>query len=134
MAATKPKAKPKTKTRERQKSFAEAEHSWPFALHLKCSACGGSYHEVTTEFRYGQTYNGAMFKLHRQYGPLGENWQSFPQDPAVMGDCLVCPNCDVPYMEISNNLYWDEQLTKKFDPDDLIPDEITELEAPDAKK
>lgn len=94
---------------------------WPFALYLKCSACGHCYHQTSAEFAYGQTYNGRMFQLRHRYGPGGENWQSFPPDEAIMGDCLLCPGCEVPYVEISDSLYWDRNMTRRFSPDDLVP-------------
>ncbi|HKK33612.1 MAG TPA: hypothetical protein VJ934_08640 [Desulfomicrobiaceae bacterium] len=96
---------------------------WPFALYLKCPACGHCYHQTSASFQYGQTYNGRMFQMRHRYGPGGENWQTFPADEAVLGDCLICPGCEVPYVEIGENLYWDRDLTRKFDPADLVPGE-----------
>lgn len=85
----------------------KSEDGFPFVFYVKCAACGQVCHKTTEEFVYGGPYNGKMFELRERLGEKGANWSSFPSDESVTGDGLVCPNCDVPYADITKHLVFD---------------------------
>lgn len=67
-------------------------------LRVKCLSCGGDFHETTSKFDPYRTLNGSMFKLQKQFGPRGYNWETFSQDPGLRDADLVCPWCGSCYV------------------------------------
>jgi len=64
---------------------------------VRCSHCGGKFHELTAKFRPEPPMRGSYLKLNKRYGPGGYGWYDFPHNDSVVGDNVQCPRCAGPY-------------------------------------
>lgn len=82
---------------------------------LKCSSCGGWFHELTGRFSpLSGTMRGSDLKLLSKYRECG--WYDFPHEDWVTGENVQCPQCMVPYRigdVVTQALAWAENVKKE---------------------
>lgn len=62
---------------------------------VKCSGCGGKFHELTDRFRSEPPMRGTYLRMIARYRSWG--WYAFPESDWVLGDNVQCPQCGTPY-------------------------------------
>ena len=66
---------------------------------VKCSGCGGKFHQLTDRFRNEPPMRGSFLKMIAKY--RGWGWYAFPENDWVVGDNVQCPQCGTPYSTTS---------------------------------
>ena len=62
---------------------------------VKCSGCGGWFHELTERYSPEDTLRGSHLRLNSTY--KGYGWYDFPHEDWVVGENVMCPQCMRPY-------------------------------------
>lgn len=62
---------------------------------VKCSGCGGWFHELTAKYDPTGPLRGSHLRLTSRYREYG--WYDFPHEDWVTGDNVMCPQCMMPY-------------------------------------
>lgn len=62
---------------------------------VKCSGCGGWFHELTAKYDPAGPLRGSHLRLTSRYREYG--WYDFPHEDWVTGDNVMCPQCMMPY-------------------------------------
>ena len=62
---------------------------------VKCSGCGGWFHELTARYDPEGPLKGSYLRLTSRYREYG--WYDFPHEDWVVGDNVMCPQCMMPY-------------------------------------
>ena len=62
---------------------------------VRCSGCGGKFHQLTRKFRNEPPMRGTYLKMIARYRSWG--WHAFPELDWVVGDNVQCPQCGTPY-------------------------------------
>ena len=77
---------------------------------VKCSGCGGWFHELTERYSPEDTLRGSHLRLNSTY--KGYGWYDFPHEDWVVGDNVMCPQCMMPYrpgVVMAQVLIWAEK-------------------------
>ena len=62
---------------------------------VKCSGCGGWFHELTERYSPEDALRGSHLRLNSTY--KGYGWYDFPHEDWVVGENVMCPQCMRPY-------------------------------------
>ena len=62
---------------------------------VKCSGCGGLFHELTSKYELSGMLRGSYLRLLPKYMEYG--WYDFPHEDNVVGENIICPQCMMPY-------------------------------------
>ena len=77
---------------------------------VKCSGCGGWFHELTAKYDPTGPLRGSHLRLTSRYREYG--WYDFPHEDWVVGDNVMCPQCMMPYragVVVAQVLIWAEK-------------------------